>query len=104
MLLSGFVYPVAAHAIWSEFGFLSSIHADPLFGVGVVDIAGSGVVHILGGFTAFIATYVLGPRRGRFHDEQTGEPLDTPKNIQGHNIGMQVRYIFCYSRPASDSH
>jgi ammonium transporter, Amt family len=91
LLLSGLIYPIAAHAIWSSKGFLSADHETPLFGTGVVDIAGSGVVHVLGGITAFIATYVLGPRRGRFHDEQTGELLDKPKDIQGHNISMQVR-------------
>ena len=64
-------------------------------------------MHLLGGFTALVATYVLGPRRGRFHDEQTGEPLDKPKNIQGHNIGMQVSTIIefwmsLFGLPTSD--
>ena len=58
-------------------------------------------MHLLGGFTALVATYVLGPRRGRFHDEQTGEPLDKPKNIQGHNIGMQVSTIIEFWMPYS---
>ena len=94
VLLSGFVYPVMAHAVWSPHGYLSTGNSDPLFGSGVVDVAGSGVVHLTGGFTALIATYILGPRRGRFHDEQTGALLDTPKEIKGHNIGLQVRVYF----------
>jgi Amt family ammonium transporter len=92
ILLSGFVYPVIVHNVWSSHGFLSAGKENPLFGVGVVDIAGSGVVHLTGGITALIATYVLGPRRGRFHDEHTGELLTVPKEIKGHNIGLQVRY------------
>jgi Amt family ammonium transporter len=92
VMLSGFVYPVNVHSVWSPHGFLSGDNDDPLFGVGVLDIAGSGVVHITGGITALIATWVLGPRRGRFHDEQTGELLDTPKDIKGHNIGLQVSF------------
>lgn len=33
---------------------------------------------------------MLGPRRGRFHDEKTGEPLSKPGNLQGHNISLQL--------------
>ena len=90
LLLSGFVYPVVVHSIWDHYGFLSGKNPQPFLGVGVLDIAGSGVVHITGGITALVATWVLGPRRGRFHDEKTGELLDKPKDIKGHNIGLQV--------------
>ena len=44
----------------------------------------------LGGVIAFIATKILGPRRGRFHDVTTGEPLAEPKAIVGHNMGLQL--------------
>jgi hypothetical protein len=44
VLLTGFVYPVVAHSIWSRNGFLSSGNVDPLLGVGMVDFAGSAVV------------------------------------------------------------
>ena len=91
MLLSGFVYPIVVHSIWDHNGFLSGKNSNPFLGVGVLDIAGSGVVHITGGTTALVATWVLGPRRGRFHDEKTGELLDKPNDIKGHNIGLQVR-------------
>jgi ammonium transporter, Amt family len=37
---------------------------------------------------------VLGPRRGRFHDEKTGEPLSKPGNIQGHNVSLQLLGTF----------
>ena len=95
-LLAGFVYPVVVHAIWHEDGFLSSSimrkqRGDDLFlDVGVIDIAGSGVVHVCGGICALAATYVLGPRRGRFHDIQTGEILPKPTLILGHSMALQV--------------
>jgi Amt family ammonium transporter len=89
MVLAGFIYPVVAHTIWSNNGFLSNANADPLFGSGAIDFAGSGVVHLTGGVTALIATSVLGPRRGRFYDSQ-GEPLRTPKAMPGHSIALQL--------------
>ena len=89
VFLVGFVYPVIAHSIWSNNGFLSISNADPFFGVGAVDFAGSGVVHVTGGTTALYATLILGPRRGRFFDAQ-GEPLDTPKEFPGHSVALQL--------------
>lgn len=65
LVLTGFVYPVVVHAIWSPQGFLTAHRSDALWNCGFVDFAGSTVVHFTGGFTALIATYLLGPRRGR---------------------------------------
>jgi Amt family ammonium transporter len=89
VFLAGFVYPVVAHALWSNNGFLSIGNVDPFLGVGVVDFAGSGVVHLTGGTTALFATLILGPRRGRFYDAQ-GEPLETPKAFPGHSVALQL--------------
>lgn len=36
-----------------------------------------------------LATLVLGPRRGRFHDHQ-GDPLETPKPFPGHSVALQL--------------
>lgn len=55
----------------------------------MIDIAGSGVVHLTGGFTALIATKLLGPRKGRFYDER-GEVLEEPKAFPGHSKSLQV--------------
>lgn len=89
LVLAGFVYPVIVHSIWSNHGFLSSFHENPLFDIGVVDFAGGGVVHTTGGTTALFATIILGPRRGRFHDDQ-GRKLDKPKDFPGHSVALQV--------------
>jgi ammonium transporter, Amt family len=55
VVLGGFVYPVVAHAVWSSQGFLSPAALEPLWGVGMIDFAGSAVVHMSGGTTALFA-------------------------------------------------
>lgn len=93
LLLTGFVYPIIAHAIWSENGFLSPKLVNPLFGTGVIDFAGSGVVHVTGGITALIASKILGPRKDRFHDLD-GLPFDKPHKLKGHSPSLQVLGTF----------
>jgi Amt family ammonium transporter len=90
LILTGFVYPVVVHSIWSTEGFLSANRPDPLWDVGFIDFAGSTVVHFTGGFTALIATYLLGPRRGRFYDAR-GRLLVAPNPMPGHSSALQVR-------------
>ncbi|KAL7558883.1 hypothetical protein ACA910_019419 [Epithemia clementina (nom. ined.)] len=89
LVLTGFVYPVVAHAVWSSNGYLSAFAQDPFRGIGTIDFAGSGVVHTTGGTTALIATYILGARRGRFHDNR-GRLLPTPRTIHGHSMALQL--------------
>lgn len=93
LFLTAFVYPVVVHSIWSSNGFLSAFSAAPFRGVGNVDFAGSGVVHMTGGFTALIAAIVLGPRRGRFYDED-GNPLEEPASFPPHSVALQVLGTF----------
>jgi Amt family ammonium transporter len=93
VVLSGFVFPVVAHAVWSIDGFLNAFKGNRLFDSGMIDIAGSGVVHITGGLAALIASVILGPRRGRFHDEN-GNPLGKPERVQGYSVSLQVLGTF----------
>jgi len=93
VFLTGFVYPVVVHAIWASDGFLTAFNDDPMRGVGVVDFAGSGVVHMTGGATALIAAIILGPRKGRFYDED-GNPLETPAEFPAHSVALQILGTF----------
>ncbi len=61
------------HWGWGS-GFLSAWGAatGPLFtknndkSNGMIDFAGSGVVHMVGGFSGLMGAIVVGPRKGRF--------------------------------------
>mmetsp|Transcript_57998 Transcript_57998/g.86157 ORF Transcript_57998/g.86157 Transcript_57998/m.86157 type:complete len:501 (-) Transcript_57998:343-1845(-) len=94
LFLTGFVYPVVAHAFWSTNGWLSNSASNPLWGSGVIDLAGSGPVHMTGGVTALVMALVLGPRIGRFHDSD-GNLLDVPREFPPHSVALQFLGTFC---------
>ena len=53
-LLNFISYVFPAHWVWAKSGFLHKL--------GVVDIAGCGPVHLVGGSSAVVASIMLGPR------------------------------------------
>uniref|UniRef100_A0A1I8G053 Ammonium_transp domain-containing protein n=1 Tax=Macrostomum lignano TaxID=282301 RepID=A0A1I8G053_9PLAT len=53
--------------------------------MGVIDIAGVGPVHLLGGVTGLIATVLLRPRIGRFEEGKPPPPMGCPTNVM---LGM----------------
>ena len=48
------------------------------------DVAGSGVVHALGGTVALIGAYTVGPRLGKFGDD------GKPRMLQGHTVPVST--------------
>lgn len=53
--LTGFVYPIVSHWVWSPVGFLGMAKLkDPLFDTGTIDFAGSSVVHMVGGVAGIV--------------------------------------------------
>lgn len=93
VMLTAFVYPVVVHVVWSDDGFLSTLNPNPFRGVGMIDFAGSGVVHMTGGMCALIGAFVLGPRQGRFYDSD-GQPLAEPASWAPHSVTLQVLGTF----------
>jgi Ammonium Transporter Family len=85
-VLTGWVYPIVAHTIWSPQGFLSAHTIQPLWNSGMIDFAGASTVHVTGGCTALFAAIILGPRRGRFQDDE-GNRLTEPAHFPGSNVG-----------------
>ena len=81
MVITALVYPVVAHWCWSRKGWASPLTApnELLLGVGAVDYAGSGVVHVTGGLAALIACVAVGPRVGRYNRNIVMEmPMQSP--------------------------
>lgn len=87
--LTGFVYPVVSHWIWSADGWASAFNTgNLLFGTGVIDFAGSGVVHMVGGIAGFWGAFIEGPRIGRF--DQSGRAV----TLRGHSASLVVLGTF----------
>ena len=86
--LTGFVYPIVAHWVWSSSGWLSPSSSDLLLGSGAIDFAGSGVVHLVGGIAGFWGSFIEGPRVGRF--DAFGKPIQ----MRGHNATLVVLGTF----------
>mmetsp|Transcript_64310 Transcript_64310/g.172157 ORF Transcript_64310/g.172157 Transcript_64310/m.172157 type:complete len:657 (+) Transcript_64310:32-2002(+) len=55
---TGLVYPIVAHWVWASDGWL--------YQEGYIDLAGSTVVHAVGGTSALMATLCVGPRICRY--------------------------------------
>jgi Amt family ammonium transporter len=85
--ISMFVYPLYANWVWGG-GFLSCLGKFYALGHGVVDFAGSSVVHMTGGVAALAGGIVLGPRLGKYRED------GTPVALPGHHIPMAVAGCF----------
>nr|UPE51609.1 AMT1.5 [Camellia sinensis] len=87
--LTGFVYPVVSHWFWSGDGWASASNTNHLlFGSGVIDFAGSGVIHMVGGIAGLYGAFIEGPRIGRF--ENSGQSV----TIKGHSASLVVLGTF----------
>ncbi len=80
-------YPLYGAWVWGG-GWLSQLGTTLGLGHGVVDFAGSGVVHAMGGMAALSGAIVLGPRIGKFDRE------GRPRAIPGHHIPMAMLGTF----------
>ena len=82
-LITSLIYPIYGHWVWGG-GWLSTLP----FGVGHVDFAGSGVVHMVGGGVGLAGAMLLGARIGKY--DKNGKP----RAIPGHSVPMAVLGVF----------
>lgn len=64
-VLAGFIYPLFAHWVWGG-GWLAELGVNFGLGHGFLDTGGAGTIQVVGGLTALSATWILGPRRGKY--------------------------------------
>jgi Amt family ammonium transporter len=83
VFISAFIYPLIGNWIWGG-GWLANLGRSVGFGNGVVDFAGSGVIHVTAGMVALVGAYVLGPRIGKHH--RNGDSVEIP----GHSIILAI--------------
>ncbi|CAI9270696.1 unnamed protein product [Lactuca saligna] len=88
--LTGFVYPIVSHWVWSSDGWASASRTSGslLFGSGAIDFAGSGVVHMVGGIAGLWGALIEGPRIGRF--DRSGRSVV----LRGHSGSLVVLGTF----------
>ena len=86
LLATGIIYPIVGHWAWSS-SYLNNIDASRqllvvtgqikstgwLTDIGFVDFAGSTIVHSVGGWIAFAAVLILGPRIGKYSEANKGK-------------------------------
>jgi len=100
-VISAFIYPVVAHWVWDNEGWLSAFGAgkDKLFyggqgSNGMIDFAGCGVVHMVGGFSGLVGAIAVGPRVGRFTER--GEAYYVPHNMLVSTLGVVILWFGWY--------
>ncbi len=81
--ISMFLYPMFGNWVWGG-GWLASLGKNFGLGHGVVDFAGSAVVHSMGGMLALAGAIAIGPRIGKFKKD------GTTRAFPGHNIPMAI--------------
>jgi Amt family ammonium transporter len=84
-VISGLIYPIEAHWIWNEGGWLAKL--------GFHDFAGSCAIHMVGGISALIGAAILGPRIGKFQRDKNGK-VTKVNAFPGHNLTIGALGVF----------
>ena len=63
VVITGFIYPIAGGWEWNTDGWLNSADFMP---TEFIDLAGSSIVHAVGGWAALVGAYMVGPRLGKY--------------------------------------
>jgi Amt family ammonium transporter len=82
-VISALIYPIEAHWIWGS-GWLAR--------QGFHDFAGSCAIHMVGGISALIGAYLLGPRIGKFR--RKGDGTVEVHSFPGHNLPLGALGVF----------
>jgi ammonium transporter, Amt family len=83
IIVGALIYPIYGNWVWGG-GWLATLGSNFHLGHGVVDFAGSSVVHMTGGVLAFVGAAMIGPRLGKYNKD------GSPNAIPGHNLPMAI--------------
>jgi len=87
VFMTSIIYPVVVHWAWSGNGIFNYGDGQSIVGPSLIDFAGSGVVHLVGGIGALTGAIFVGPRKGRW------DPA-TENEFEGHSIPFCVLGTF----------
>jgi len=73
-VITAWIYPIVVYWVWSGSGVFS-----PGMEFQMIDFAGSGVVHMVGGFSGLMGAILIGPRKGK---------------VVPHSVALQVMGVF----------
>ncbi|WP_096467671.1 ammonium transporter [Aneurinibacillus soli] len=76
VVMTTVIYPISGHWVWGG-GWLGKM--------GMLDFAGSAVIHAMGGFSALAAAQILGPRLDKYREGENN--VITPSNIPLASVG-----------------
>lgn len=98
VIISAIVYPVEAFWNWGVAGDGSlsgwlQVLASNMGLVDFIDLSGSCSIHMVGGLTALIGAWILGPRIGKYERDENGKVVKI-NAIQGHNVLMGALGVF----------
>lgn len=103
MIISAIVYPVEAFWNWGcgangNIGLFQQLASS--WGLGndgqlqaFIDLSGSCSIHMVGGLTALIGAWILGPRIGKYERDENGKVVKI-NAIQGHNVLIGALGVF----------
>ena len=63
VIITGFIYTIAGGWEWNSDGWLNAAGFMP---TEFIDLAGSSIVHAVGGWAALVGAYMVGPRLGKY--------------------------------------
>ena len=105
IILTTFTYPVVVHWVWDSHGWLSAFNADARKALGtddkgsygVIDFAGSGVVHMVGGLAGLVGAAIIGGRVIFREDGTYYNPMFETKDGKKHPMfGIKARLLSAY--------
>jgi len=90
IFLSTFIYPIYGHWVWNGINEFKS--TGWLAQMGFIDFAGSTVVHSIGGWVSLAALILIGPREGRFGNDNQAVEI-TAWNIPFSVLGTLLLWL-----------